>query len=404
MKVLHCADIHYRNDLVDEINKCTNFMVNKAKEEEIDLSIIAGDLFDERQTYDSPAFKAAVEFVKKLSELSPVYILKGTNSHDGISIKFLESVNTKYPVYVAEEIGHVCFQNDFKIVDHETLIKELRKEASITGLCTKALIFGIPPVTKANMLAFGGNDMEGSRQDTIDALRNVIQMFGTLAEEAHDAGIPVILAGHLTVTGSTLSTGQQMVGREVELGAGDLRMTGGDLICLGHIHKAQSWKEIFYPGSITRLNFGEEEDKGFWLHEFHESGLKDSRFIKTPARQMVTIFLDDGSSETAISNLTEGSYVRVRYETTEEDVHKIDEKEIKNKLLNAGAADVKIEKKVTPAERVRAEGISSLNSLVEKLRKWAETSGTGISDGVIEKLHSLDEKMNPDESELQKIA
>jgi len=240
MKILHCADIHYRNDLVDEINKCTDYMVTHAKKEGIDLSIIAGDLFDERQTYDSAAFRSAIDFVKKLSEVSPVYILKGTNSHDGSSIKCLEFINTRHPVYVAEEVGHVCFQNDFKSIQYDVLTGELRKEASITGLCTKALIFGIPPVTKANMLAFNGNDMEGSRQDTIEALRNVIQMFGTLGEEAHNAVIPVILAGHLTVTGSTLSTGQQMVGREVELGVGVLIMSGADLVCLGHIHNVQS--------------------------------------------------------------------------------------------------------------------------------------------------------------------
>lgn len=404
MKILHCGDIHYRNDLVDEINKCTGFMVAHAKKEAIDLSIIAGDLFDERQTYDSVAFRSAVDFIKKLSDVSPVYILKGTNTHDGSSIKFLESIDTKYPVYVAEEVGHICFQNDFKVIEYEALTGELRKEASITGLCTKALIFGIPPVTKANMLAINGNDMEGSRQDTIEAVRNVLQMFGTLSEEAHNAGIPVILTGHLTVTGSTLSTGQQMVGREVELGVGDLRMTGADLICLGHIHKVQSWNEIFYSGSITRLNFGEEEDKGFWIHDFHESELKESRFIKTPARQMVTVDLNDESAETVMKNLSEGSYVRVRYDTTEEDVHKINEKEIKNNLLNAGAADVKIEKTVTPTERVRAEGISRINNLDEKLRKWGETSGIEISDGVFKKLQSLAENLNPEEGELQKIA
>ena len=96
MKILHCADIHYRNDLIDEINKCTDYMVTQAKTEKIDLSIIAGDLFNERQTYDSNAFRSAIDFVKKLSEVSPVYILKGTNSHDGSSIKFLEFINTRH--------------------------------------------------------------------------------------------------------------------------------------------------------------------------------------------------------------------------------------------------------------------------------------------------------------------
>lgn len=254
------------------------------------------------------------------------------------------------------------------------------------------------------MLAFNGNDMEGSRQDTIEALRNVIQMFGALSEEAHRAGIPVILAGHLTVTGSTLSTGQQIVGREVELGVGDLRMTGADLVCLGHIHKVQSWNEIFYSGSITRLNFGEEEDKGFWIHEFGESELKESRFVNTPARQMVTVDLNDESVEAVMNNISEGSYVRVRYRTTEEEVHRFDDVKIREKLIKSGVLEVKVEKMVMPSERIRAEGISRLKGLDEKLRKWSETSGTEVSDGVFEKLRFLGEDPNTEESELQKIA
>jgi exonuclease SbcD len=387
MKILHCGDIHFRNDLVEEIIRCTDFMIEQVTREKIDLSIIAGDLFDERQAYDSSAFKAAVDFVRKLADVSPVYILKGTNSHDGISIQFLETLSTTYPVYVAEEIGYTMFLTDFQAVDYERLITGLKH-----GVYTNAIILSIPPVSKANLLAHGNNAMEESRLDTIEALRNVLQMFGTIGEEARHAGIPVILVGHLTITGSTLSTGQQMVGKDIELGTGDLRMTFADLVCLGHIHKVQSWGEIFYSGSITRLNYGEEEAKGFWIHELSGNNLILSRFIETPARKMVTVDLDNESAETELANIPEGACVRIKYRTTEDKVHTHDELSLRRNLLDAGASEIKIEKTVIPVERVRAEGISKLNSVEDKLRKWAENTGIEITGSVIEKLHQLEQE------------
>lgn len=387
MKILHCGDIHFRNDLVEEITRCTNFMIEQSRQEKPDLSIIAGDLFDERQAYDSSAFKAAVDFVRKLTDISPVYILKGTNSHDGTSIKFLETLNTRYPVYVAEEIGYTMFMSDFKTVDYEKLITGLKN-----GVYANAIVLSIPPVSKANLLAHGNNGMEESRLDTIEALRNVLQLFGTIGEEARHSGIPVILAGHLTVTGSTISTGQQIVGRDIELGVGDLRMAFADLVCLGHIHKVQSWGEIFYSGSITRLNYGEEEAKGFWIHELSGNKPISSRFIETPARKMVTVDLENESIEAMLANITEGSCVRIKYRTTEDKVHTIDELSLRDNLLNAGASEIKIEKTVIPVERVRAGGISKLNSVEDKLRKWAETAGIEITGNVIAKLHLLEQE------------
>ncbi|MCR4288286.1 MAG: hypothetical protein NUW09_09780, partial [Deltaproteobacteria bacterium] len=194
------------------------------------------------------------------------------------------------------------------------------------------------------------------------------------------------------VTGASLSTGQQMVGREIELGVGDLRMAQADLVCLGHIHKAQNWGEVYYSGSITRLNFGEAEEKGFWVHRF-DSGKRRkvvSEFIKTPAREMVTLDCDALPSSDALPLVPEGACVRLRYRVPEENVHKVDEKSLRETLSVMGAAEITIEKTVAPRQRVRAEGISGLVSLEEKLRKWAEISGMDISNGVFKKLAMLE--------------
>ena len=55
-----------------------------------------------------------------------------------------------------------------------------------------------------------------------------------------------------------------------------------------------------------------------------------------------------------------------------------------------GAAEIKIEKTVVPRQRVRAEGISRLASIDDKLRKWAETVGEDLSVGVFKKLALLE--------------
>jgi len=85
-------------------------------------------------------------------------------------------------------------------------------------------------------------------------------------------------------------------------------------------------------------------------------------------------------------------------------VHRFDDAKIREKIIKSGALEVKVEKTVLPVERVRAEGISRLGSLDEKLRKWAETSGTEISDGVFKKLQSLGENLNTEEDGLQRTA
>ncbi|KPK35922.1 MAG: hypothetical protein AMK70_04215 [Nitrospira bacterium SG8_35_1] len=237
MKILHCGDIHFRNDLTTEVEKCTNFLVDQAAREQVDLSIVAGDLFDERLHYDSVAFQSAIRFVMQLAHISPVFILKGTISHDGSSLKFLEAVHTRHKVCVMERIGITACADTLIGMNQQDIFELSGKEAS-----PKALIFSLPPVSKAHLLAYGRSDIEEARLDTIDALRSVLQMFQAASSEARALGIPTILVGHLTVTGSTLSTGQRMVGREIELGVGDLRMAGTDLVCLGHIHKARVFR------------------------------------------------------------------------------------------------------------------------------------------------------------------
>jgi len=380
MKILHTGDIHFRGDLLDEIVKCSTFMLDKARDISPDVSIIAGDLFDERQPYDVPAFVKALEFVHRLSEISPVLIVKGTSSHDGRTLEFLKNRR----IYVSERPEQVILtaEGAFEVLP---LGEPLRKDVTALFSC-------LPSVSKAGVLSVLDCDLNGSNMDTVELMRDVVSGWKTVNETARALGVPTTMVSHLSVTGAILSTGQQMVGREVELGVGDLRLSGAALVCLGHIHKVQNWGEIFYCGSLTRLNFGEEEEKGFWVHVFDAGILVSSEFLKTPARVMVTVDLDKqftGKEGLSLPEVPEGAFVRVRYEVSEEEVHSVDEETLKKTLESSGAAAVKVEKTVRPRERVRAEGISKISALDEKLKKWAEAAGMEVSSGIFEKLQAI---------------
>lgn len=376
MVILHFGDIHFRNDLLAEIVKCVEFVAMTAESTiRPDVIVISGDVFDERQTYDSPAFLAADRYIRRLSRAAPVLIVKGTPSHDGQTLKFFENER----VYVSEMPEQVFLTQ-----------RGFIKSNGIVPEYAKALFSCMPSISKTSIAAISKGGLTETTFNTVELIRDVLRGWGEVNARV-GTSIPTVLVGHLSVTGATLSTGQQMVGREIELGVGDLRTAQADLVCLGHIHRVQNWGEVYYSGSITRLNFGEAEEKGFWVHRFDSQCKKIiSEFIKTPAREMMTLDCDALPSIDALPLVPEGACVRLRYRVSEEDVHKVDEKALREKLSVMGTAEITIEKTVAPRQRIRAEGISGLVSLEEKLRKWAEISGVDISDGVFKKLEMLE--------------
>ena len=378
-KVLHIGDEHFDSgDLLEEIIKSGKYIAERAREIEPDLIVSSGDMLDTRQSHDSPALRAAIDFVKELAGIAPVFILKGTTTHDGVSVSFFEALETKHRVYVSETLGMVGLRaGEFFPLD------EYRE-----GL--DAVIYSVPPATKANIIA-NGEGMRDANGTVADMLRSVFTVWGSYSDMAGKDGVMTIVSGHGTVTGSQTSTGQKMVGRDIEFGIGDLLLIGADVVCLSHIHKAQSWdaEGIFYSGSIARLNVGETEEKGFWVHTKTFEGRR-SEFIVIPTKDIISRDFDGVPSIENLPEIKEGSLVRICYKVAEEDIHTVDEEALREHILSLGAAEVRIEKAVIPKQMVRAAGISKLTSLEDKLRKWGETTMTEITGSLLQKLALLE--------------
>ena len=388
MKILHFADIHARDKDLDEVSKCLGFIVSKAQEERPDLIVFAGDFFHSRDVkLDSEAARLVIRSFSQLADIAPVAAVIGTPSHDGKAPEILSMVRGAFPVYVAIKPEQVyLYQGSFFDV----------QEAKGYNLKTGLLISLLPQPTKEYFSQTNEGSIAEGDQAVGGLLGGVFMGFGAMASEFR---APHILVGHFTVKGSSTSTGQPMIGREIEVSKEALDLARADLVCLGHIHKRQ-WIQpnIYYAGSIYRENFGEQEDKGFYIHEYYDGQRPafESRFISTPTRKLRKIEIDTTSGGELESldlaiipdiarNPITGASVRVEIKAWQDEAALIDRAAIEKLLMESGAESVDIRIIRVPRETVRSTEIMQLSTLPDKVKELARTRGEGVPASILEK-------------------
>jgi exonuclease SbcD len=167
-----------------------------------------------------------------------------------------------------------------------------------------------------------------------------------------DPDLPTVLAIHGTIDGATFGAERQvMLGRDLVLPRSMVALPGVDYVAMGHIHKHQSLGEhppIVYPGSIERIDFGEEhEDKGCVLVELAK-GVARWRFQKLAARPFVTVAVDVRTSPepqarvaTAIEKRDlRDAVVRIKIDAGVEQAPLLRTDEIRRLLEQAGVFDI----------------------------------------------------------------
>jgi exonuclease SbcD len=139
-----------------------------------------------------------------------------------------------------------------------------------------------------------------------------------------------------------------MIGRDIVVLKSLLSDPAWDYVALGHIHKHQELNNgqhppIIYPGSLERIDFGEEgERKGFVMVEL-ERGKAKWEFIPVDARRFVTIRLDVTTSDDPLTQILDeltqhpidGAVVRVIIKATEAQEILLDDKPIRQALRGA---------------------------------------------------------------------
>jgi DNA repair exonuclease SbcCD nuclease subunit len=400
LKIIHSADWHYNDRDHDEIEKCVDFMIGKAVAEKPDLFVVSGDITDSQNLkLDSRSAKTICRQFSEMADIAPVVNIIGTPSHDGKSAEILRYVKGRFPIHVSEKPEQLLLQAG-----------RLRRVGSgISDDPIDAVITQIPTPTKQFFQA--DSDIEAGDKAISDAMTALLGAFGATAQRFKR---PHIVNGHFQVGGAFISETQQLIGRDIEISADQLAMAEADVICMGHIHKAQQIRDnIFYSGSIHRKTFGETEAKGFYVHEFLLGDFipyeLKSTFHLTPTRQKLTLREDftkedistaDGFVCDIIFNTREeklkDAYVKVEFKIWQDEAGQINQAEIERSFLGAGVARVDINLIRIPRETVRAARVLTMDRLRDKISEMAALRQDTVSDFILEKADML-ESMSQDE-------
>lgn len=353
-KIAHFGDIHLdKGNKFEDTLACFDRGIDDAINEKVELFVIAGDVFEKKSL---PAERNLfAQRVTKMAEQASVVIIQGNHDVQG-DLDIFGKLEGKHRIIVHTEPGSI-YVNDELI----------------------AYTLPYPRFEKSHLMSNGKNlsiqeSNEQIRENLIRILREFVDKHAGYPEHSS------ILIGHINISGSQASTGQTMIGNEIELSAQDLAVAGAEAYLLGHIHKHQEIEvpepsKGAYCGSINRMNYGEQEEKGYLLWTI-EKGKADYEFRSVNARAMLIVDREwgrfDDDSHGWIANRAprdcKDADVRVRYSIPEDMKSEVDEAEIKEEFSKAH--ELKIERVLIPRTRIRSEEIAKAKTVQEKLEAY----------------------------------
>ena len=237
MKILHTADLHlgqiiYQNyDRSDEHRHFFRQLEDWCRKEKPDALLVSGDIFDIQQPSASVK-KAFTEYFVQFRKACPdMHIIIVAGNHDSAS--------------------------------------RLQADNAVWKFADTTLI-GMPPANDLSRNPDGWEDnyivqlptgfvialpyMIGERKELLQHLLDYVQ-------ERNTAGLPVVMMGHLAVTGSDATGHGFEIGKIATQDIGSLGQ-GYDYLALGHIHKPQTIghpddalkEQVSYPAPVVRYS------------------------------------------------------------------------------------------------------------------------------------------------------
>lgn len=371
----HFSDLHYSPGHVAEADRCFGFAVEHAIAAGSRVVVVSGDSTDHRLDAHTPALRVLAERIQQLSGHMPVVMLQGTYSHEPPgTLDLFRLVGGRYPVYIADRIHQVALRDGVFISSTGALFTAVEIEELLASGVPEVVFTCVPAVNKAMLAAAVGTTEAATAVG--DQLATYLHAAGTVNRALRSRGIRTVGISHGTVNGCQTEHGVPMAGFDHEFTIGALFDAECDGFMLGHIHRAQQWDRegrlVAYPGSIGRFHYGEIGDKTYLQWKI-APGRATATPVVTPSRETLCIDFDgppDMSELARVAEQASDKFVRIRWVVDEEHRQVVDRDAIG--ALFAGAAEVKLEGRVLPAVRSRAEGISRAASLAEKITRWGE--------------------------------
>ena len=274
MKILHTSDWHIGKRLMsrerlDEQAEVLDEIVRICEQEQIELVLIAGDIFD---TY-TPSAEAEDLFYSKIKQVAgenrAVLIISG-NHDDGVRLSAAAPL--------AEEQGIYIVGNARKSVLIKDSVRKIHPVQSGKGYVVfenengeKAFISTLPYPNEARFKE------ERSDLPYIERIKHWIDE----GESGNIEKLPSVFMAHVFVVGGVVSEGE----REIDLGGARAipveALPKSDYIALGHLHKKQHMGKAhcYYSGSPLQYSFDESADKGVKVFDLTKNGVENLKDV-----------------------------------------------------------------------------------------------------------------------------
>lgn len=304
MRILHTADWHMgdrlgRIDRTNDIRRNVERIAAICERSEVDVLLVAGDLFSELSRPDS--LRGSIEHLQKSFGpflLNGGTILAVTGNHDNETFcqTLQTAMNLAAPTPV--EAKDVRASGRLYLATHPELIR-LQDDS---GTTVQFLLMPYPSsrayLDTQEKQRFGS--LEEKNQILQKAYAEKIKLLQASPE--FQVGIPSVLVAHIHVQGSQLPNLFRMTEQEsIIFQNADLPMDM-TYIALGHIHQHQQIMDlphIRYSSSIERLDLGERNDqKGVVLLEINANGLIGTpEFLPLPATKIYRVQMDEPATD-----------------------------------------------------------------------------------------------------------
>lgn len=285
LKILHTADWHigqkfHDYERYDEHRTFFRWLIDLVKERQIDLLLVAGDVFDGPNP-SAEAQNIYYTFLKEIALASPnIQLIITAGNHD--SAARLEAPAPLLKAFNVFVRG-VVKRNAAGEINYKDLLLPVQKEGRTVAWCMAVPYLrqgDYPPAT---------NYSEG-----------VAKLYETLHQhlkELNKDNLPVLAMGHLYASGATLSEGDRseriIVGGSEQVNASAFDLEGVCYTALGHLHKGQrvaKCEEIRYAGSPLPMSFAEINYKqGVNLITLEGDKVTQERMEFTPPVQLLSL-------------------------------------------------------------------------------------------------------------------
>lgn len=254
LRILHTADWHlgqrfYDYDRTEEHEHFLNWLVDVIEKEQIDVLLIAGDIFDVTNP-TSAAQRLFYNFLYNATHrVAGLQIILTAGNHD--SPARLEAPAVLMETFNVSVIGAVKRNSIDNEPDWQSVIIPLmNRKKEIKGYC-----LAVP------YLRPGDYEIDQTIENPYNSgIYTFYQQLYLFAQNQNKESLPIIAMGHLHTAKAVISDSEKGIRGGLEVVESDAFPQGLSYVALGHIHKAQTVggkSNMRYSGSPLPMSFSE---------------------------------------------------------------------------------------------------------------------------------------------------